>query len=220
MKKDTKNDMTELVFILDRSGSMNPLAADTIGGFNSMIEKQKREAGRAFVTTVLFDTEMERIHDRLDLDKVPVLTNREYVPGGCTALLDAVGFTIKHIAKIHRYAQPEDVPAKTVFVITTDGLENASRCFSRAKVKQMIEHEQEKYGWEFLFLGANIDAAETASDIGIRRDRAANFYADSMGVELSFASVSEAVSTARSGRMFSPSWKAKVEENYFSHCDD
>ena len=220
MKKKMKNDMTELVFILDRSGSMNPLAADTIGGFNAMIEKQKREEGRAFVTTVLFDTEMTRIHDRLELDKVPVLTNREYVPGGCTALLDAVGFTIKHIAKIHHYARPEDVPAKTVFVITTDGLENASRCFSRAEVKRMIEHEQEKYGWEFLFLGANIDAAETAKGLGIEEVRATNFYADSTGIELSFDSVSEAVSTARSGRLFSPSWKAMVEENYFSHSDD
>ena len=214
------NKTTELVFILDRSGSMMGLKSDTIGGFNSMIDKQKQEDGTAFVTTVLFDTSFERIHDRLKLEQVPVLTEREYVPGGCTALLDAVGFTIQHIVKIHRYARPEDVPEKTVFVITTDGLENASRNFSRQEVKRMIQHEQEKYGWEFLFLGANIDAAETASDLGIRRDRAANFYADGQGVELSFRSMARAVSSVRCSAPLPADWKDEVEADCFARRKD
>ena len=149
-----KNNITELVFILDRSGSMSGLESDTIGGFNAMLAKQKKEPGEAYVTTVLFDTRFDRIHDRLKLEEVPALTERDYVPGGCTALLDAVGDTVRHIAGIHRYARPEDVPEKTVVVITTDGLENASRRYSLQKVKELIEHEKEKYGWEFLFLGA------------------------------------------------------------------
>ena len=215
-----KNNITELVFILDRSGSMNGLVSDTIGGFNAMIEKQRREEGEAYVTTVLFDTRFERIHDRLKLRDVPPLTEREYMPGGCTALLDAVGQTIRHIAQIHRYARPEDVPAKTVFVITTDGLENASRFYRREEVKKMIEHEQEKYGWEFLFLGANIDAAETAGDLGIREDRAANFNADKRGVELSFNSIAHAVSAMRCSMPLTRAWKDEVENDCRSRRKD
>ena len=208
------NNTTELVFVLDRSGSMNGLQSDTIGGFNSLIEKQKREDGAAYVTTVLFDTHFERLHDRLPLANVPRMTEKEYVPGGCTALLDAIGDTIRHIAHIHRYAREEDVPAKTVFVITTDGLENASRRFSLEEVKQMIEHEQEKYGWEFLFLGANIDAIETAGHLGIHEDRTANFHPDSKGVKLSFSSMARAVSAARCNAPLTAEWKEDVEADY------
>ena len=165
-----KNNITELVFILDRSGSMSGLESDTIGGFNSMLRKQKGEPGEAFVTTVLFDTRFERKHDRVKLEDVPELTAHDYIPGGCTALLDAIGDTIRHIVNIHRYAREEDVPEKTVFAIMTDGMENASHRFTRDEVKRMIEHEQEKYGWEFLFLGANIDAVQTAGGIGRTAD--------------------------------------------------
>lgn len=205
---------TELVFILDRSGSMHGLEADTIGGFNSLIEKQKKESGDALVTTVLFDTTIERIHDRVEIDKVPHLTEKEYVPGGCTALLDAIGSAIKHIINIHRYARKEDVPAKTIFIITTDGLENASHHFSYTTVRQMIEHEKEKYGWEFLFLGANIDAIETAGHLGIQADHATNFMPDGAGVELSFNSMDRAVSAARCRKPLSSEWKKDVEADY------
>lgn len=206
--------ITELVFILDRSGSMHGLEADTMGGFNSLIEKQKKETGKAYVTTVLFDTSIERIHDRMDIDAVPPLTAKEYIPGGCTALLDAIGTTIKHIVNIHRYAREEDVPGKTVFVITTDGLENASRLYSLDTIKRMIEHESEKYGWVFLFLGANIDAIETAGHLGIQADRATNFMPDGAGVELSFRSVARAVSSARCNMPMASDWKQEVEEDY------
>lgn len=208
------NNTTELVFVLDRSGSMNGLQSDTIGGFNSLIEKQKREDGIAYVTTVLFDTRFERIHDRLPLNEVQLMTEKDYVPGGCTALLDAVGDTIHHIVNIHKYARPEDVPAKTVFVITTDGLENASRRYSLEEVKQMIEHEQEKYGWEFLFLGANIDAVETAGHLGIQEDRTANFQPDSKGIRLSFSSMARAVSAARCNAPMTADWKREVEADF------
>ena len=191
------NNITELVFILDRSGSMHGLESDTIGGFNSLIDKQKRGAGCALVTTVLFDTSVERVHDRIDIQNVPLMTAKDYIPGGCTALLDAIGSTIKHIVNIHRYARKEDIPEKTVFVITTDGLENASRHYCFDAVKQMIEHEKNKYGWEFLFLGANIDAIDTAGHLGIQADRATNFMPDGAGVELSFRSMARAVSAAR-----------------------
>lgn len=206
--------ITELVFILDRSGSMHGLEADTMGGFNSLIEKQKKETGKAYVTTVLFDTSIERIHDRMDIDAVPPLTAKEYIPGGCTALLDAIGTTIKHIVNIHRYAREEDVPGKTVFVITTDGLENASRLYSLDTIKRMIEHESEKYGWVFLFLGANIDAIETAGHLGIQADRATNFMPDGAGVELSFRSVARAVSSARCNMPMASDWKQEVEADY------
>ena len=208
------NNTTELVFILDRSGSMFGLENDTIGGFNSMLEKQKQEEGAAYVTTVLFNSHTQLLHDRVKLEAVPPLTREDYVPGGCTALLDAVGQTIRHIVTIHRYARPEDVPARTVFVITTDGLENASHRFRLDEVKRMIEHEQEKYGWEFLFLGANIDAVGTAGDLGIRPDRSANFHADSQGVEMSFRSLNCALSQARKGAPLPSTWKDDVDNDY------
>ena len=167
--------MTELVFILDRSGSMAGLEADTIGGFNAMIEKQRRQDGKALVSTVLFDGVTEVLHDRVPLDRVPLLTDRTYTVRGCTALLDAVGGAIHHIGNIHKYARREDVPEKTIFVITTDGMENASRRYSYEKVKQMIARQQKKYGWEFLFLGANIDAAREAGRMGIAPTHAVTY---------------------------------------------
>ena len=167
--------MTELVFILDRSGSMSGLEKDTIGGFNSMIEKQKREEGEALVSTVLFDSESVVIHDRLPLGRVPRMTEKEYFTRGCTALLDAVGGAIHHIGNIHKYARKEDVPEKTMFIITTDGYENASRRYDYEKVRKMIERQKSRHGWEFLFLGANIDAAAEAKRFGIGEDRAVNY---------------------------------------------
>ena len=162
-----KKNLTELVFILDRSGSMQGLESDTIGGFNAMIEKQKKEPGEAFVSTVLFDDQTEVLHDRVALEKIQPITDKEYYVWGCTALLDAIGGAIHHIGNIHKYARSEDVPEHTLFVITTDGIENASRRYSAQRVKAMIQRQKEKYGWEFLFLGANIDAVETAGSLGI-----------------------------------------------------
>lgn len=205
--------MTELVFILDRSGSMNGLEKDTIGGFNSMIEKQKREAGQALVSTVLFDNESVVIHDRLPLDKVPPLTEREYCTRGCTALLDAVGGAIRHIGNIHKYARKEDVPEKTLFIITTDGYENASRRYDYEKVRRMIQHEKEKYGWEFLFLGANIDAAAEAKRFGISADRAVNYKCDEAGTALNYEVISDAVCSVRASRPLAADWKARIDED-------
>lgn len=194
--------MTELVFILDRSGSMKGMEADTIGGFNTMIEKQKKESGEALVTTVLFDTRMDCIHDRLPLERVPLMTEREYSAYGCTALLDAVGSTIRHISRVHRYARPEDRPEKTLFIITTDGLENASRRYGYERVRQMITHEREKYGWEFVFLGADIDVAREARRMGIRPDRAVSYRKDRAGVGRQYDMVSDVVYSARTGANF------------------
>ena len=164
-----KQNLAELVFILDRSGSMQGLEGDTIGGFNAMIEKQKKELGEVFVSTVLFDDQTEVLHDRVSLEKIRPITEKEYYVRGCTALLDAIGGAIHHIGNIHKYARPEDVPEHTLFVITTDGMENASRRYSTRRVKEMIQRQKEKYGWEFLFLGANIDAVETAGHLGDRK---------------------------------------------------
>lgn len=209
-----KNNTTELVFILDRSGSMSGLESDTIGGFNAMIARQKNENSVSFVTTVLFDTRFERIHDRLKIEDVPAMTERDYTPGGCTALLDAIGDTVRHIARIHKYARPEDVPEKTVVVITTDGMENASHHYKLEEIRQLIEHEQEKYGWEFLFLGADIDAVEAAGSIGISSARTANFMHDDRGVELCFDAVSDAVSAVRSCGALPTSWNHRVEKDH------
>src|SRR5699024_5640042 len=179
-----KKNLTELVFILDRSGSMQGLEGDTIGGFNAMIEKQKKEPGEAFVSTVLFDDRTEVLHDRVRVGEVRPITQKEYYVRGCTALLDAVGGAIHHIGNIHKYARPEDIPEHTLFVITTDGMENASRRYSARRVKEMIRRQKEKYGWEFLILGANIDAVETAGRVGICPDRAVNYHSDSTGSRL------------------------------------
>ena len=208
------NNITELVFILDRSGSMAGLESDTIGGFNAMLEKQKTQPGKAYVTTVLFDNKLQTLHDRVELEHVRPLTDKDYTVRGCTALLDAMGDTIRHIASIHRYARPEDVPEHTVFVITTDGMENASHRYTADQIRAKVEHEKEKYGWEFLFLGANIDAIGTASRIGIGADRAVNYRADKKGTEVIYNTVSEAVCQVRTCAPLSADWSAPIEEDY------
>ena len=210
-----KKNLTELVFILDRSGSMSGLEADTIGGFNAMIEKQKKEEGEALISTVLFDNDMQVIHDRVPLDSVPALTEKEYFVRGCTALLDAVGGAIHHIGNVHKYAREEDRPENTLFVITTDGMENASRRYTYDKVRSMIEYEKEKYGWEFLFLGANIDAAREAARFGISADRAANYHADHPGTGVIYEAVSQAVCQVRNcAAPLSEDWKEKIDADY------
>ena len=210
------NSITELVMILDRSGSMAGLESDTIGGFNAMLEKQKKLEGECFVTTVLFDSECRVLHDRLPLDKVRPMTEEDYSVGGCTALLDAVGSTIRHIGEIHRYIRPEDVPAHTLFVITTDGMENASREFSAEKVKRMIGQKKEELGWEFIFLGANIDAVSAASRIGIGKDRAVNYHNDRTGVRENFAAICEMSTSVRGSGRIDEACIRKLKENYKS----
>ena len=192
-----KTNITELVFILDRSGSMAGFEADTIGGFNATIEKQKKQDGKVYVSTVLFDNESEVINDRVDIDEIRPMTENEYQVGGCTALLDAIGGSIHHIGNIHKYARPEDVPEHTVFVITTDGMENASHRYSSQEIKSKIKRQTEKYGWEFIFLAANIDAVETAESIGIRRERAANYRQTKEGVGRSYYAMCEAITSVR-----------------------
>ena len=194
-----KNNITELVFILDRSGSMSGFEADTIGGFNATIEKQKAQEGKVYVSTVLFDHVSEVIHDRMDISKIKPMTRKDYEVRGSTALLDAIGGAIHHIGNVHKYARPEDVPEHTIFIITTDGMENASRRYSAREIKEKIKRQTEKYGWEFIFLAANIDAVETADNLGIRRDRAANYRHTNRGVERSYYAMSEAISTVRMG---------------------
>ncbi len=211
-----RKNLTEIVFILDRSGSMAGLEADTIGGFNAMIEKQRAEPGEAYVSTVLFDNYSEVIHDRLALDRVPTLTRKEYYVRGCTALLDAVGGAIHHIGNVHKYAREEDRPEKTLFVITTDGMENASRQYSYEKVRAMIEKQKAKYGWEFLFLGANIDAAREAARFGIAPDRAANYHADHQGTQVLYEAVSETVCNFRAHKPMQAGWKSKIEKDFNS----
>lgn len=210
-----KKNLTEIVFILDRSGSMAGLEKDTIGGFNAMIEKQRMEAGEAVISTVLFDNYSEVIHDRLTLDQIPQLTEKEYFVRGCTALLDAVGGAIHHIGNVHKYAREEDRPEKTIFVITTDGMENASRNYTYDRVKAMIERQKGKYGWEFLFLGANIDAAREAARFGIGADRAANYHADHEGTGVIYETVSEAICQVRScAAPLQANWKARIDEDF------
>ncbi len=211
-----RKNLTEMVFILDRSGSMAGLEEDTIGGFNSMIERQKRENGEALVSTVLFNGDSVVLHDRVDLKKIEPMTRQQYYACGNTALIDAVGGAIHHIGNVHKYAREEDVPEHTIFVITTDGMENASRRYTADEVRAMVQKEKEKYGWEFLFLGANIDAVETASRYGIARDRAVNFHNDSMGQTLNYAEVSEAIRTVRACAPLTGSWKENIERDYRS----
>ena len=210
-----KKNLTEIVFIMDRSGSMAGLEDDTIGGFNAMIEKQRKEAGEALVSTVLFDHETEVIHDRVDIRRIEPITRKEYYVRGSTALLDAVGGAIHHIGNVHKYAREEDRPEKTLFVITTDGMENASRKYSYARLKAMIEQQKEKHGWEFLFLGANIDAAREAARFGIGADCAANYHADSKGTNVIYETVSEAITQVRCcAAPLSADWKQRVDEDY------
>ncbi len=208
-----KNNITEMVFILDRSGSMAGLEADTIGGFNALIEKQKSQPGEAYVSTILFANRSQVIHDRVKLADVPPMTDRDYTVGGCTALLDAIGGAIHHIANVHKYARPEDVPEHTLFIITTDGMENASRVYGSDKVKAMIEHEKAKYGWEFLFLAANIDAVQTAAAFGIDQDRAVNYRADGQGTHTLYATVSGAVSAVRANAPLSADWSDAIRQD-------
>ena len=214
MKNTNKNNITELVFILDRSDSMSGLESDTIGGFNSMIEKQKKEDTPFYVSTVLFDDESEVLHDRVKLHDIPKMIDRDYTARGCTALIDAIGGAIHHIGNIHKYARPEDVPEHTMFVITTDGQENASHRYTSEQVKKMIERQKEKYGWEFLFIGANIDAVETASRYGIGADRAVNYNADGEGTHILYESVAKAVCNVRASAPLGADWSEDIKADY------
>lgn len=209
-----KKNLTELVFILDRSGSMCGLEADTVGGFNSMVEKQKKTEGEALISMILFDNFSEVIHDRADIREVKPMTTEDFTVRGCTALLDAVGGAIHHIGNVHKYAREEDVPEHTLFVITTDGMENASHRYSNAEVKKMIERQKEKYGWEFLFLGANMDAVETAGKFGITKDRAVTYHCDSEGTKLNYEVLNEAITAVRCCAPLGAQWKQSIDEDY------
>ena len=212
--KNNRNNITELVFILDRSGSMAGLESDTIGGFNAMIEKQKKEEGECYISTVLFDNVSEVLHDRVRLSDIKSMTDKEYTVRGCTALIDAIGSAIHHIGNIHKYARPEDVPEHTMFIITTDGMENASQRYSSEQVKRMIERQKEKYGWEFLFIGANIDAVEAAKRYGINEDRAVNYNADAKGTGILYESVACAVTNVRKCAPLDNSWRENLDVDY------
>ena len=209
-----KKGLTEMVFILDRSGSMAGLEADTIGGYNSMLKKQKALEGEALVSTVLFDHESTVICDRMPLSEVPEMTEEEYFVRGCTALLDAVGGAIHHIGNVHKYARDEDRPEKTVFVITTDGMENASKTYTYGRVQEMIKRQTEKYGWEFLFLGANIDAKAEAGRLGIRERRAVKYQNDKKGTALNYKVVGEAIAELRCCSAISDDWAEEIEEDF------
>ena len=209
-----KKDLTELVFILDRSGSMSGLEGDTIGGYNAMLEKQKKEQGEAVITTVLFDDKYELLHDRINLRGIEPITEKEYYVRGTTALLDAVGRTIGKIGNVQKHTAEDERAENVMFVITTDGMENASREYSYEKIRWMIEHQKSKYGWEFIFLGANIDAIDTAGRFGIGQDRAVNYNADSEGTLLNYEVISETVSCLRACREISEDWKDRIEEDY------
>lgn len=212
--------LTEIVFILDRSGSMGGLESDTIGGYNALMEKQKKEEGEAIVSTVLFDDAAEVLHDRVKLADVPAMTDKEYYVRGCTALLDALGGAIHHIGNVHKYAREEDRPEKTLFIITTDGQENSSRRYTYEKVKKMVERQKEKYGWEFLFLGANIDAIAEAGRFGIKADRAVNYQCDKEGTAVNFRALGKAVSRVRQcsaaemSEALAADWKREIEADY------
>lgn len=192
-----RNKTTELVFIIDRSGSMAGMEADTVGGFNSTINGQKSGEGEVYVSTVFFDNYSEVLYDRVNIKEIKPMAINDYCPRGCTALYDAIGGAISHIGNIHKYARSEDVPDKTVFIITTDGMENASRKYTRRRVKELIERQQKRYGWEFIFLAANIDAEEAAEDIGIRRERAVNYYCDVEGIKVTYEAMCRAISDVR-----------------------
>lgn len=209
-----KTNRTELVFILDRSGSMSGLESDTIGGYNAMLEKQKKEDGDATVTTVLFDDCYELLHDRIDLRGVAPITERDYYVRGCTALLDAIGKTIQKIDRVQKHTAPALRADKVLFVITTDGMENSSREYTYDKIREMVEQHKREFGWEFLFLGANIDAVSTARSFGIGADRAVNYHADSRGTQLNYQVVSRTVSCMRAGTPISSDWKREIEADF------
>lgn len=208
-----KKNLSEIVFLLDRSGSMSGLEKDTIGGFNAMIEKQKKEEGEALISTILFDHEMKVLHDRVQVQDVKPISEKDYQVRGCTALLDAMGGAIHHIGNVHKYARNEDVPEHTIFVITTDGMENASSHYSSSKVRTMVERQKEKYGWEFLFLGANMDAIAAAKDFGIEEDKAVEYRSDDIGTRLNYAVMSEAICEFRTKGTVEKSWKQKIEND-------
>lgn len=209
-----KRDFTELVFILDRSGSMAGLESDTVGGFNAMIDKQKKVDGEVCVSTVLFDHESVVLHDRVDVQRIEPMTEEQYTVRGCTALLDAVGGAIRHIGNVHKYAREEDRPEHTIFVITTDGMENASRHYTAEQVRQKIQRQKEKYGWEFLFLGANMDAVETARRIGVDQNRAASYRSDGVGTRLNYEVVGEAVCSMRQRAEIPENWSSRIQEDF------
>lgn len=213
-----KKGLTELVFILDRSGSMAGLESDTIGGYNAVLRRHKEEEGEALVSTVLFDDRMEVLHDRVPVKDVQPITSKEYYVRGCTALLDAVGAAIRHITDVHKIAGKENVPEKTIFVITTDGMENASRNYTYNKVRKMIERRKEKHGWEFLFLGANIDAVAEAGRLGIGAERAVRFHNDSAGVALNFRALANVTSGMRHmpAASVGAEWKEEIEKDFAS----
>ena len=213
-KIKTSNNITELVFILDRSGSMAGLETDTIGGFNAMIERQKKQAGLCWVSTVLFSNDSKLIHDRVRLEAVPPMTEQDYCVGGCTALIDAIGDAIHHVSNIHKYARAEDVPAPTLFVITTDGMENASQKYSAQEIKRRIEQQKEQFGWEFLFVGANIDAVETAGHFGIAPDRAVNYHADRKGTRLVYECLGRAVESIRANAPMEADWSQEIAADF------
>ena len=213
MIRNENDRLTELVFLLDRSGSMAGLTADTIGGFNALIEKQKREPGQCLVTTVLFDHEALTLHDRLPLPEIPRMTEKDYSARGSTALCDALGDALRHVSDIHRYIRPEDVPDRTLFVVTTDGMENASHRYSATDIRRLVAAAGER-GWEFLFLGANIDAVETAGQYGIRPERAANIRADSRGTRLQFEAVANAVTCLRADSEICDDWAEDLREDF------
>ena len=211
-----KKNLTELVFILDKSGSMSGLEKDTIGGFNSMLQRQKEAEGSALVSTVLFSNESTVIHDRADVQKVEPLTEKQYFVGGCTALIDAIGGAIHHIGNVHKYAREEDRPEHTIFVITTDGMENASHRYTSDQVKAMVQRQKDKYGWEFLFLGANIDAVETAAHFGIEESRAVNYHCDPIGQNRVYEGVDRAVRSVRACAKVDIDWKKDIEDDFIT----
>ncbi|MBV1757108.1 MAG: hypothetical protein KMY55_04605 [Dethiosulfatibacter sp.] len=206
--------LTEIVFILDRSGSMSGLESDTIGGYNAMLKRQQEENGEAIVTTVLFDDEYQLLHDRFNINWIKPITEKEYFVGGSTALLDAMGKSIQKIINVQKHTSDDQKADKVLFVITTDGMENASREYSNGRIKKMVEHQKEKYGWEFIFLGANIDAVLTAERFGIAHDRSANYHADGEGTRLNFEAVSKVVSEIRSSRPISKDWKESIDKDF------
>ena len=212
--------LTELVFILDRSGSMAGLESDTIGGFNAMVEKQKKEEGEAFLSAVLFNDRSTVLYDRVDVRRVEPMTERQYFVGGCTALLDAIGDAVHHIGNVHKYAREEDRPAKTVFVIITDGMENASRRYTYDEVRHMVEQQRDRYGWEFLFLGANMDAIAAARSFGIREDRAVRYKCDKRGTALNFEVLSDTIGCIREGARPTANWKARIERDVTERGED